>query len=145
MIVLWNCQNFRYIYRTSHNTWILQGLSHFQHIYGYTVYQGHANPLEGIPPAVKSALTRAYNAQSKSRMVQAADLVPLPGMKKAPKKRIAAMLEPPDDGIGEENGDNLAENEEENSSDTEGPGKIISSKSFIQFAITLATVLQHPF
>lgn len=78
-------------------------------------------------------------------MVQAADLVPLPGMKKAPKKRIAAMLEPPDDGIGEENGDNLAENEEENSSDTEGPGKIISSKSFIQFAITLATVLQHPF
>ncbi|KAH9659424.1 Replication factor C subunit 1 [Citrus sinensis] len=93
----------------------------FDSIVELSKFQGHANPLEGIPPAVKSALTRAYNAQSKSRMVQAADLVPLPGMKKAPKKRIAAMLEPPDDGIGEENGDNLAENEEENSSDTEGP------------------------
>ncbi|KAH9699377.1 Replication factor C subunit 1 [Citrus sinensis] len=100
----------------------------FDSIVELSKFQGHANPLEGIPPAVKSALTRAYNAQSKSRMVQAADLVPLPGMKKAPKKRIAAMLEPPDDGIGEENGDNLAENEEENSSDTEGPDAMIGEK-----------------
>lgn len=93
----------------------------FDSIVELSKFQGHANPLEGIPPAVKSALTRAYNALSKSRMVRAADLVPLPGMKKAPKKRIAAMLEPPDDGVGEENGDNLAENEEENSSDIEEP------------------------
>ncbi|XVF00079.1 hypothetical protein REPUB_Repub03eG0254700 [Reevesia pubescens] len=49
-------------------------------------FQGHQNPLEGIPPAVKAALTKAYNEGSKRRMVRAADLVTLPGMKKAPKK-----------------------------------------------------------
>ncbi|KAK0572618.1 hypothetical protein LWI29_034376 [Acer saccharum] len=84
-----------------------------------TLEQGHPNPLEGIPPPVKSALTRAYNEGSKSRMVRAADLVTLPGIKKAPKKRIAAILEPSDDKIGEENGDVLAGSDEENSSDTE--------------------------
>lgn len=93
----------------------------FDSIVELSKFQGRANPLEGIPPAVKSALTRAYNAQSKLQMVRAADLVPLPGMKKAPKKRIAAMLEPSDDGIGEENGGNLAENEEEKFSDAEEP------------------------
>ncbi|KAJ4724742.1 Replication factor C subunit 1 [Melia azedarach] len=82
-------------------------------------FQGHANPLEGIPPAVKAALTRTYNEESKSRMVRAADLVQLPGKKKTTTKRIAAILEPPDDGVKEENEDKLAESEEENSSDTE--------------------------
>ncbi|XP_022765612.1 replication factor C subunit 1 isoform X2 [Durio zibethinus] len=81
-------------------------------------FQGHLNPLEGIPTAVKAALTRAYNEGSKTRMVRAADLVTLPGIKKAPKKRIAAILEPSDDILGEENGDTLPENEE-NASDTE--------------------------
>lgn len=81
--------------------------------------KGHPNPLDGIPPAVKSALTRSYNESSRSRMVRAADLVTLPGVKKAPKKRIAAILEPSDDGLGEQNGDALAESEEENSSETE--------------------------
>lgn len=55
-------------------------------------------------------------------MVRAADLVTLPGMKKAPKKRIAAILEPSDDVLGEENGDTLPESEEK-SSDTEDLGK----------------------
>lgn len=87
------------------------------------MYQGHANPLEGIPPAVKAALTRTYNEESKSRMVRAADLVQLPGKKKTTTKRIAAILEPPDDGVKEENEDKLAESEEENSSDTEDTGK----------------------
>ena len=54
-------------------------------------------------------------------MVRAADLVTLPGIKKAPKKRIAAILEPSDDLLREENGDTLPENEE-NSSDTEDLG-----------------------
>ncbi|KAL5782988.1 hypothetical protein ACOSP7_008017 [Xanthoceras sorbifolium] len=94
----------------------------FDTIVELSKFQGHPNPLEGIPPPVKSALTRAYNEGSKSRMVRAADLVTLPGMKKAPKKRIAAILEPSDDKIGEENGDALAEIDEENSSDTEDPG-----------------------
>ncbi|XP_021296805.1 replication factor C subunit 1 [Herrania umbratica] len=81
-------------------------------------FQGHSNPLEGIPPAVKAALTKAYNEGSRTQMVRAADLVTLPGMKKAPKKRIAAILEPSGDVLGEENGDTLPESEE-NSSDTE--------------------------
>ncbi|WRX12714.1 DNA replication factor RFC1 [Theobroma cacao] len=81
-------------------------------------FQGQSNPLEGIPAAVKAALTKAYNEGSKTQMVRAADLVTLPGMKKAPKKRIAAILEPSDDVLGEENGDTLPESEEK-SSDTE--------------------------
>lgn len=57
-------------------------------------------------------------------MVRAADLVTIPGVKKAPTKRIAAILEPSDDGSGEQNGDALAESEDEkNSSDTEDQGK----------------------
>ena len=56
-------------------------------------------------------------------MVRAADLISLPGMKKAPKKRIAAILEPSDDGLVDGSGETLAENEEENSSDTEELGK----------------------
>lgn len=82
-------------------------------------FQGHGNPLDGIPSTVKAALTRAYKEERKSRMVRAADLVTLPGKKKAPKKRVAAILEPSDDGLREENGDALAESEEENSSDPE--------------------------
>ncbi|XVF24598.1 hypothetical protein REPUB_Repub13aG0141400 [Reevesia pubescens] len=90
----------------------------FDTIVELSKFQGHPNPLEGIPPAVKAALTKAYNEGSKTRMVRAADLVTLPGIKKAPKKRIAAILEPSDDVLGEENGDTLPENEE-NFSDTE--------------------------
>ena len=55
-------------------------------------------------------------------MVRAADLITLPGMKKAPKKRIAAMLEPVEDGLPEVNDDALAESEEDNSSDAEDQG-----------------------
>lgn len=55
-------------------------------------------------------------------MVRAADLVTLPGPKKATKKRVAAMLEPSDGGLGEENGEALAESEED-SSGTEDQGK----------------------
>ena len=52
-------------------------------------------------------------------MVRAADFVTLPGIKKAPKKRIAAILEPSDGGLGENNDEVAAESEEENPSDTE--------------------------
>ncbi|GLT93388.1 hypothetical protein SLE2022_111840 [Rubroshorea leprosula] len=93
----------------------------FDTIVELSKFQGHPNPLEGIPPAVKAAMTKAYNEGSKSRMVRAADLITLPGMKKALKKRIAAILEPSDDGLGEENGDELAANEE-NASDSEDVG-----------------------
>ena len=72
-------------------------------------------------------------------MLRAADLVPLPGVKKAPKKRIAAILEPSDDSLAGENGDALAENDEENSSDTEDLGKcyiVILLMSPCSFCIT---------
>nr|XP_011459476.1 PREDICTED: LOW QUALITY PROTEIN: replication factor C subunit 1 [Fragaria vesca subsp. vesca] len=81
-------------------------------------FQGHPNPLEGIQPAVKAALTKAYKEGSKSR-VRVAEFVTFPGMKKAPKKRIAAILEPSDEAIGENNDDTLVLSEEENSSDAE--------------------------
>lgn len=77
----------------------------------------------GIASAVKAALTRAYKEGSKSRMVRTADFVTLPGIKKAPKKRIAAILEPSDEGVGENNEEAAAEIEEENPSDTEDLGK----------------------
>lgn len=58
-------------------------------------------------------------------MVRAADLVSFPGIKKAPKKRIAAILEPPEEKLGEENGDDAVEDDdEENTSDTEDQGNV---------------------
>lgn len=86
------------------------------------LHQGRPDPLDAIPPAVKGALTKAYKQGSSLRVVRAADMITLPGMKKAPKKRIAAILEPADEGLAE-NGDALAESEEENSSDLEDTGK----------------------
>uniref|UniRef100_A0A7N2KMT6 Replication factor C subunit 1 n=1 Tax=Quercus lobata TaxID=97700 RepID=A0A7N2KMT6_QUELO len=90
----------------------------FDTIVELSKFQGHPNPLDGIQPAVKAALTKAYKEGSKTRMVRAADLITLPGVKKAPKKRIAAILEPSDDGLVD-GGSTLAEGEEENSSDTD--------------------------
>uniref|UniRef100_A0A803NP07 Replication factor C subunit 1 n=1 Tax=Cannabis sativa TaxID=3483 RepID=A0A803NP07_CANSA len=91
----------------------------FDTIVELSKFKGYPDPLEGIPPAVKSALTRAYKEGSKSRMVRVADFVTLPGIKKAPKKRVAAMLEPSDNGVGEINEEVIAESDEEKSSDTE--------------------------
>ncbi|OVA07201.1 BRCT domain [Macleaya cordata] len=91
----------------------------FDTIVELSKFQRHPNPLEGVQPAVKAALTKAYKQGSSSRVIRTADLITLPGMKKAPKKRIAAMLEPVDDGLAGENGEALVQSEEENSSDTE--------------------------
>lgn len=57
-------------------------------------------------------------------MVRAADLITLPGMKKAPKKRIAAILEPTEDTVEGAGGETLVESDDENSVDNEGEGKI---------------------
>jgi replication factor C subunit 1 len=75
--------------------------------------------MEGVPPPVKAALTKKYNEMNKTRMVRVADMVQLPGVKKAPKKRIAAMLEPTVDSLRDEDGEPLADNEEGNGSDAE--------------------------
>lgn len=89
------------------------------------MHQGRPNPMDGVQSTVKAALTRAYKEGSKSRMVRAADFVTLPGIKKAPKKRIAAILEPYDDGIGENNDDPATESEDD-SSNEEDLGKYFS-------------------
>lgn len=101
--------------QTSHNL----GL-----IFLYSMNQGHPNPLDGIQPAVKSALTKEYKEQSTSRVVRVADLITLPGVKKVPKKRIAAILEPAGEEVEKGEGDTLDESEEENSSDNEELGKL---------------------
>lgn len=90
----------------------------FDNIVEISKFKGQPNLLDGVQPAVKAALTKAYNKGSKSRVIRTADLITLPGIKKAPKKRVAAMLEPLDEGVAEENDETLAE-DEENSSDTE--------------------------
>jgi replication factor C subunit 1 len=77
--------------------------------------------MDGIQPAVKSALTKAYKQGSSSRVVRAADLINIPGMKKPLKKRVAAILEPVEESLPEENGAS-AEDDEDDSSDTENNG-----------------------
>lgn len=91
----------------------------FDTIVELSSFKGHPNPLVGIQPAVKSALTKAYKQGSSLRVVRSADMITLPGVKKAPKKRIAAMLEPADGEGLVENAEPLEEIEEENSSDAE--------------------------
>ncbi|XP_038706721.1 replication factor C subunit 1 isoform X3 [Tripterygium wilfordii] len=91
----------------------------FDAIVELSKFHGHKNPLDGILPAVKSALTKSYNDGRRSRLVKAADLITLPGMRKAPKKRIAAILEPSVDEFGQEKVEALGESEEESSSDRE--------------------------
>ncbi|KAF2589378.1 hypothetical protein F2Q70_00041533 [Brassica cretica] len=95
-------------------------------------FKGRANPLEGVPPAVKTALTKKYKEMNKTRMVRAADMVQLPGLKKAPKKRIAAMLEPNVESLGDEDGVPLAENEEENESDAEDSGNLLGLTNYMK-------------
>ncbi|CAA7404769.1 unnamed protein product [Spirodela intermedia] len=86
----------------------------FDSILELSRFQGHPSAMDGVPPAVKAALTRAYKEGSGSRVIRAADLISFPGMKKAPKKRIAAMLEPL-----EEPADDVEQSEEELTSDAE--------------------------
>ncbi|KAL8268672.1 hypothetical protein R6Q59_002470 [Mikania micrantha] len=92
----------------------------FESLMVMSKFQGRPNPLDGVAPAVKSALTRAYNKGSKSRVIRSADLITLPGIKKAPKKRVAAMLEPVDDGV---TGDGDVAQNDGNNSDAEDLGE----------------------
>ncbi|KAL9226124.1 hypothetical protein vseg_001973 [Gypsophila vaccaria] len=81
-------------------------------------FQEHPSPTDGILPAVKAALTKAYKDGSKSRVIRTADLITLPGFKKAPKKKGGPTLEPVDE-MTEANGDVDAVEEEENGEDAE--------------------------
>jgi hypothetical protein len=86
------------------------------------VWQGHPNPMDGIQPAVKSALTKAYKQGSSCRVIRSADQINIPGMKKTLKKRVAAILEPLDESLPEENGVASAEGDEDEASDAENDG-----------------------
>ncbi|KAF0895658.1 hypothetical protein E2562_014277 [Oryza meyeriana var. granulata] len=99
----------------------------FDTIVELSKFKGHPNPMDGIQPAVKSALTKAYKQGSSSRVVRAADLVNIPGMKKPLKKRVAAILEPVEESLPEENGVVLAEGDEEDSSDAENNDELVPS------------------
>ncbi|TVU24912.1 hypothetical protein EJB05_27377 [Eragrostis curvula] len=76
----------------------------FDTIVEVSKFKGHPNPMDGIQPAVKSALTKAYKQGSSSRVVRTADLINIPGMKKPLKKRVAAILEPVEESLPGENG-----------------------------------------
>uniref|UniRef100_A0A0D9X868 Replication factor C subunit 1 n=1 Tax=Leersia perrieri TaxID=77586 RepID=A0A0D9X868_9ORYZ len=97
----------------------------FDTIVELSKFKGHPNPMDGIQPAVKSALTKAYKQGSSSRVVRAADLINIPGMKKPLKKRVAAILEPVGEGLPEENGVASAEGDEEDSSDVENNDELV--------------------
>uniref|UniRef100_A0A0D9XTE1 Replication factor C subunit 1 n=1 Tax=Leersia perrieri TaxID=77586 RepID=A0A0D9XTE1_9ORYZ len=97
----------------------------FDTIVELSKFKGHPNPMDGIQPAVKSALTKAYKQGSSSRVVRAADLVNIPGMKKPLKKRVAAILEPVEESLPEENGLASAEGDEDDSSDAENNDELL--------------------
>ncbi|KAF7097065.1 hypothetical protein CFC21_098926 [Triticum aestivum] len=92
-------------------------------------FKGHPNPMDGIQPAVKSALTKAYKQGSSSRVVRSADLINIPGMKKTLKKRVAAILEPLDESLPEETGVASAEGDEEELSDAENDDELVPGDS----------------
>ncbi|XP_034568636.1 replication factor C subunit 1 [Setaria viridis] len=101
----------------------------FDTIVEISKFKGHPSPMDGIQPAVKSALTKAYKQGSSSRVVRAADLINIPGMKKPLKKRVAAILEPVEESLPDENGVASAEADEEDSSDTENNDELVPSDS----------------
>ncbi|RLM58197.1 replication factor C subunit 1 [Panicum miliaceum] len=101
----------------------------FDTIVEISKFKGHPSPMDGIQPAVKSALTKAYKQGSSSRVVRAADLINIPGMKKPLKKRVAAILEPVEESLPDENGAASAEADEEDSSDTENNDELVPGDS----------------
>lgn len=101
----------------------------FDTIVEVSKFKGHPSPMDGIQPAVKSALTKAYKQGSSSRVVRAADLINIPGMKKPLKKRVAAILEPVEESLPEENGLASAEDDEDGSSDAENNDELVPADS----------------
>ncbi|KAJ1275898.1 hypothetical protein BS78_05G171400 [Paspalum vaginatum] len=101
----------------------------FDTIVEISKFKGHPSPMDGVQSAVKSALTRAYKQGSSSRVVRAADLINIPGMKKPLKKRVAAILEPVEESLPEENGAAEAEAEEDDSSDSENNDVLVPGDS----------------
>jgi len=101
----------------------------FDTIVEISKFKGHPSPMDGIQPAVKSALTKAYKQGSSCRVIRAADLINIPGMKKPLKKRVAAILEPVEESLPDENGVASAEAGEEDSSDAENNDELLPGDS----------------
>ncbi|XP_002963662.2 replication factor C subunit 1 [Selaginella moellendorffii] len=82
-----------------------------------TKFEGRPDPLEGVLPAVKAALTRGFTQSLQSRRVKTADLLPsvFPGQKKVSKKK-ARLVTPEDDAEGDEV---LKQEEDEDEADEE--------------------------
>lgn len=91
----------------------------FDTIVELSKFQGHPGALDGIQPAIKAALTKAYKQNEQSHRVRSADLLPailLPGQKKTPKsKRVASLLSTVDEYPLENKEDEAAEDEEDSS------------------------------
>lgn len=91
----------------------------FDTIVELSKFQGHPDALDGIQPAIKAALTKAYKQNEQSHRVRSADLLPailLPGQKKTPKsKRVASLLSTVDEYPLENKEDEAAEDEEDSS------------------------------
>ncbi|CAM6007169.1 unnamed protein product [Sphagnum balticum] len=93
----------------------------FDTIIDLSKFQG-PSLLDGVPSAVKAALTKAYKQREGERRVRSADLLPvlsLPGLKKAPKKPARLRLMNFEDAENEEVEEQESEEAEEEEADDE--------------------------
>lgn len=84
----------------------------FDSILDLSKFEGQHSLMEGVQPAVKSALTKAYKQWEKDHRVKSADLLPVftpSGPKKITKKRTALELMPVETSYGEGEEDLLEE------------------------------------
>ena len=68
--------------------------------------------LDGVPAAVKTALTKAYKQREGDRRIRSADLLPvltLPGFKKAPKRPARLNFMAPEDAENGESPEDVLE------------------------------------
>ncbi|CAM6084916.1 unnamed protein product [Calypogeia fissa] len=88
-------------------------------------FKGQPDLRDGVPPAVKTALTKYYKQGQQDRVVRSADLLPalaLPGQRKASKKpaRLKLVEEAVDGDLDKEGeADDMEEEEEEEAADEE--------------------------
>ncbi|KAH7306219.1 hypothetical protein KP509_22G002100 [Ceratopteris richardii] len=85
-------------------------------------FQGQPDPMMGVQPAVKAALTKAYKQREGDRRVRSSDLLPVFNhgvLKKTPKKRGRLQISPIELGEEELQEDELDGSEDEESNEDE--------------------------
>ncbi|KAI5058482.1 hypothetical protein GOP47_0026652 [Adiantum capillus-veneris] len=88
-------------------------------------FQGQPDPMAGVQPAVKAALTKAYKQRESDRRVRSSDLLPVftvAGQKKLPKKRTRLQISPApleDNELGEDDEELDADVDEDDSNGDE--------------------------